>query len=54
MKGISSKTKRDVYKQKRISLFLKMLSCLSRFDDVLIQKNGWFVHKDLLELNPAE
>ncbi len=24
-----------------------------RFDDVLIQKNGRFVHKDLLELNPA-
>lgn len=24
------------------------------FDDVLIQKNGIFVHKDLLKLNPAE
>ncbi|RII31708.1 MAG: aminopeptidase [Geobacter sp.] len=24
------------------------------FDDVLIQKNGWFVYKDLLELNPTE
>lgn len=23
------------------------------FDDILIQKNGRFVHKELLELNPA-
>jgi len=23
------------------------------FDDILIQKNGYFVHKDLLDLNPA-
>jgi aminopeptidase len=24
------------------------------FDDLLIQKNGFFVHQDLLDLNPAE
>jgi len=25
-----------------------------RFDDVLIQKNGRFVHRDLLSLNPEK